>query len=136
MTIVDQLKRDEGLRLTAYKDSLGKTTIGYGRCLETEGITRDEAEYLLHNDVLRVCAALDAALPWMRNLDDARRAVLQNMGFNMGLAGLLGFRNTLALIQAGEYDKAADAMLQSRWAEQVGARAQRLSQQMRTGQWV
>jgi lysozyme len=135
MTLLDQIRRDEGLRLTAYKDSLGKVTIGYGRCLETEGITRDEAEYLLHNDVLRVCAALDAALPWMRNLDDARRAVLQNMGFNMGLAGLLGFRNTLALIQAGEYDKAADAMLQSKWAEQVGARAQRLALQMRTGQW-
>src|SRR5206468_3527500 len=98
MTIVEQLKRDEGLRLTAYKDSLGKVTIGYGRCLETEGITRDEAEFLLHNDVIAKSEELVRALPWVAQLDDARRGVLTNMTFNIGVHGVCAFKNTLALI--------------------------------------
>jgi lysozyme len=136
MTILEQLRRDEGLRLIAYKDTLGKVTIGYGRCLDTEGITRDEAEFLLHNDVIAKSEELARALPWVAQLDDARRGVLQNLTFNIGLHGLLEFRNTLALIQAGKYADAADALLKSKWAEQVGARAHRLALQMSTGQWV
>jgi lysozyme len=136
MTIIEQLKRDEGLRLTAYKDSLGKVTIGYGRCLETEGITRDEAEFLLHNDVIAKSAELAAALPWTQQLDDARRAVLQNMSFNIGVHGVCEFRHMLAALQAGDYEKAADEMASSLWAKQVGARADRLEKQMRSGQWM
>lgn len=135
MTLFDQLKRDEGLRLSPYKDSLGKLTIGIGRCLNTVGISAGEAQMLFNNDVIRTTQALASALPWTAGLDPVRLAVLQNMAFNMGVQGLLKFQNTLKLIQVGSYQIAAGEMLKSAWANQVGARAQRLSKQMETGQW-
>lgn len=134
MNIFEQIKRDEGLRLTPYVDTVGKITIGYGTNL-SDGIDEDEASYLETRRVVKAAQALATHLPWTNQLDEARRGVLINMTYNMGIAGLLGFKNTLALVQAGDYDKAAEAMLQSKWAEQVGARAHRLSLQMRSGEW-
>jgi lysozyme len=136
MQLIDQIKRDEGLRLSPYKDSLGKLTIGYGRCLDTRGITKDEAEYMLANDLHSVRIELAARIPWITDLNEARQAVLQNMAFNMGIPGLLGFRTTLALVKGGQFVEAAKAMLESKWAKQVGTRATRLTQQMSDGNWT
>ena len=136
MTIVEQLKRDEGVRLKPYRDSVGKLTIGIGRNLDDVGIDAGEADYLLRNDVLRAGLALSTALPWTDTLDDARRGVLLNMTFNLGIAGLLTFKNTLSLIENGHYAAAAAAMLDSKWAAQTGPRAHRLSQQMEQGVWI
>jgi len=135
MDIFEQLRRDEGLRLKPYTDSVGKLTIGYGRNLEDRGIRQNEAEVLLENDVAEVSHQLVNALPWTTQLDEARFGVLINMAFNMGFAELLMFRKTLALVQAGEYAQAAKEMLDSKWAQQVGGRAIRLSKQMETGLW-
>lgn len=134
MNIFDQLKRDEGLRLTPYVDTVGKITIGYGTNL-SDGIEEDEASYLLNRRAVNAAIALSKALPWTNQLPDPRRGVLINMTYNMGIHGLLQFKNTLALVESGDYDKAADAMLESKWANQVGARAHRLSVQMRSGEW-
>jgi lysozyme len=136
MDILEQLKRDEGLRLTPYRDTVGKLTIGIGRNLEDVGISKDEAEYLLANDLSKAKIELAQALPWVTNLDDARRGVLLNMAFNMGVKGLLKFKNTLALVKAGSYETAAQEMVKSLWAKQVGERADRLAMQMRTGDWL
>jgi lysozyme len=135
MTIIEQLRRDEGVRLKPYTDSVGKTTIGIGRNLTDVGISQDEASFLLKNDIDKATEQLAANLPWTSELDDARHGALVNMVFNMGIHGVMGFKNTLAHIQAGEYDQAAEGMLASKWAEQVGPRAQRLAIQMRTGEW-
>lgn len=135
MDLIEQLKRDEGMRLTPYKDSIGKLTIGIGRNLDDVGISKDEAEYLLANDVAKVKIELGQALPWTSGLDQARLGALQNMAFNMGVKGLLKFKNTLSLIKAGQYDAAAHEMMLSLWARQVGARATRLAQQIYTGLW-
>lgn len=134
MNTLEQLKRDEGLRLTPYTDTVGKVTIGYGTNL-TDGISKDEAEYLLANRLNQTKIELAQAIPWVTSLDEARRGVLENMAYNLGVRGLLAFRNTIALIKAGSYEHAADEMLKSRWAVQVGHRAGRLSEQMRTGEW-
>lgn len=135
-----QLRGDEGKRACVYKDHLGFDTIGVGRLVDSRkpgaGLRDDEITYLLHNDIDDRIEALTRALPWFQNLDDARKGVLLNMAFQMGTAGLLGFKNTLKLIEAGKYAEAADAMLQSKWAQQTPARAQRMSEQMRHGQWV
>lgn len=146
MILIDQLRRDESLRLTVYDDATGKPivpgtlvkghpTIGYGRALDVEGITKDEAEYLLSNDVSRVKIDVAEAIPWMTDLDEARRGVLQNMAFNMGVKGLLDFKNTLSLVKAGSYMNAATEMLNSKWAKQVGDRANHLARQMVSGEW-
>lgn len=135
MDIYEQLLRDEGIRLKPYKDTVGKLTIGIGRNLDDKGISEDEANYMLANDVKEVEDGLRAALPWFSGLDDARQGVLINMGFNLGVQGLLGFHNTLTYIQQGNWSFAAVEMLDSKWAKQVGARAQRLAEQLESGEW-
>jgi lysozyme len=138
--LIRQLKADEGEKPCAYQDSLGFWTIGVGRLVDSRkpgaGLRPEEINFLLQNDIDDRTEALTRALPWFQNLDDARRGVLIAMSFQMGTDGLLGFKNTLALIRDGKYAEAADAMLQSLWAKQVPARAKRLSDQMRSGQWV
>jgi len=133
--IMTQLRRDEGLRLVPYKDTLGNLTIGVGRNLTGVGISIEEAEYLLGNDIYRAIAALASQIPWAQSLDDARYGVLVNMTFNLGIGSLLGFERFLAAMKVGDWKTAAHDMLQSKWAEQVGERAQRLAQQVISGTW-
>lgn len=131
--MVRQLRLHEGERLTPYRCTAGKLTIGVGRNLEDRGITREESAMLLANDITREERELVRALPWVAKLDEVRQRVLLDMSFNLGLAGLLGFKNTLATIERGDYQRAAAMMLDSRWARQVGQRAERLSRMMATG---
>ena len=134
-----QLRRDEGTRATAYTDSMGWLTIGVGRLIDSRkpgaGLRPDEIDYLLRNDINDRVAALTKSLPWFDRMDEARRGVLINMAFQLGTAGLLGFKSTLALVGAGKYSEAAEQMLKSRWADQTPARAKRLAEQMKTGEW-
>lgn len=131
--LIKQLTIDEGKRNKPYKDTVGKITIGIGRNLDDVGVSDIEARYLLDNDIDRVVRGLDLHLPWWRKLDDVRQEVLVNMAFNMGLASLLGFQNTLAAVRDGRYDDAAEGMRNSLWFQQVGDRARRLIAMMRTG---
>lgn len=136
--IRSQLRRDEGEVLHAYQDHLGFWTIGVGRLIDERkggGITADESTLLLDNDVNKREAALLERLPWFSTLDPIRQGVLLNMSFQMGVGGLLAFKNTLAMVQGGDYAGAAQGMLNSRWATQTPERAHRLSEQMRTGAW-
>ncbi len=131
--MVSQLRLHEGERLKPYRCTAGKLTIGVGRNLEDRGITREESAMLLANDIAAEERELLRALPWVAQLDEVRQRVLLDMSFNLGIVGLLGFKNTLATIRAGDYTKAAAMMLDSKWARQVGQRAERLSRMMATG---
>jgi len=136
--LTDQLIRDEGVVLHEYKDHLGYSTIGIGRLIDKRkggGISLDEARFLLNNDIARVSNEVRKALPWSEKLSYARFGVLLNMAFQMGIQGLLGFKNTLAMIERGDYQAAAKGMLNSKWATQTPARCKRLSVQMETGEW-
>ena len=135
MTILEQLRRDEGVRLKPYRDSVGKLTIGCGRNLDDNGISADEANLLLVNDVSHASGILAQVLPWSQGLDEARLGALTNMVFNMGMGAVLQFKNFLAAMQAGNYEDAAREMLLSKWADQVPSRANRLSIQISTGEW-
>lgn len=131
-SIEEQLVLHEGLRLKPYRDTVGKLTIGVGRNLDDVGITRAEALFLLRNDVEEVRTQLER-YPWYTQLDPVRQKVLIDMAFNLGIGGLMQFRKMLAALEAGDYGKTADEMLDSKWARQVGKRAQRLAEMMRTG---
>jgi len=137
--LTEQLRRDEGVKHTAYQDHLGFWTIGVGRLIDNRkpgaGLRPDEIDYLLANDIQDRINALRKALPWIDGLDDARRAVLVNMAFQLGTAGLLDFRRTLECIKRGDYDNASIQMLISKWAMQTPERARRLAKQMKTGEW-
>ncbi|MDR2504125.1 MAG: glycoside hydrolase family protein [Deltaproteobacteria bacterium] len=150
--LTEQLKRHEGAirngqgRHIAYRDSVGVLTIGYGHNLGAgpipdfdpalDTLSENEAGDLLARDAHAAELAVFAALPWADGLSPARQAALVNMAFNLGMRGLLGFKNTLADVQAGNYAGAAARMSQSKWAGQVGARARELARQMETGKWI
>lgn len=128
----EQLKRHEGLSLKLYKCTANKSTIGYGRNLDDRGITLAEADLMLEHDIDE-CLRLSSQLPVYSSLNQVRQVVVINMLFNLGLPRLLGFTNMWAAIQAGDYAKAADEMLDSKWAAQVGERAIELADMMRSG---
>jgi len=148
-----ELERDEGKRLKVYRCTAGKRSIGIGRNLDSvgiraaeqnalgltvaiciaSGITGVQAYALLDSDINACERDLDARLPWWRSLDDVRQRVLLNMCFNLGISRLLGFKNTLAHVQARRFSSAAEGMKDSAWHRQVGARALRLEAMMLTG---
>ena len=140
MTLKEQLIRDEGgYQKFAYQDSRGLWTVGYGRCIDRsrgKGVSQTEADLLLDNDIRDTIGDLTTALPWMfGSLNDARIAVLVNMAFNLGVAGLLEFHKTLEAVKAGDWEQAAYHMLDSKWAEQVGERAKELAKMVQTGDY-
>ena len=131
--MVRQLRLHEGERLKPYRCTAGKLTIGVGRNLEDRGISAEESAMLLANDIAAMERELQHALPWVATLDEVRQRVLVDMAFNLGIVGLLAFKRTLGAIAAGQYQQAATMMLDSKWARQVGQRAERLSRMMATG---
>lgn len=139
MSIVRQLKGDEGVKPNVYKCSLGYYTIGVGRLVDPSkkggGLRPSEMDFMLANDVQDRKDALHKALPWFHTLDEARQGVLINMSFQLGIDGLLGFRNTLRFIERGDYKQAALNMRMSKWYGQTPNRAERMMRQMVTGEW-
>lgn len=135
MILIEQLKRHEGMRLKPYKCTAGKLTIGYGRNLEDKGISKHEAELMLSNDIHEVQDELTKRLPVYFKLNQARKDALANMGFNLGVTGLLKFKKMISALESGDYNLAAAEMLDSRWASQVGQRSKELAEQIRTGSY-
>ena len=130
-----QLVRHEGLRLKPYRCTAGRLTIGIGRNLDDRGISQKEAYAMLERDIQDCEQWLLDEIPEIYNkLDEVRQSVLLNMCFNLGIKGLLEFKNTLSFIGAGDWERAANNMLASKWAKQVGMRAIELSEMMRKGQ--
>jgi lysozyme len=129
--LAQQLIIDEGVKLKPYRCTAGKLTIGVGRNLDDVGITDAEAFGLLDNDINRVLGQCRSHLPWFNDAPEEVQQVLANMAFNLGIVGLLQFKTTLGLLQVAKYEDAAAAMLDSKWAKQVGARAERLAARIR-----
>jgi lysozyme len=133
-----QLSIDEGRKKRMYLDTATppRWTVGVGRNISDRDFSDDEIDLMLNNDIALVERQLDKALPWWREMTDARQDALCNLAFNLGIAGLLKFKNTLTFMRAKRYDAAALGMLDSLWAKQVGQRAVRLAAMMRTGEYL
>jgi lysozyme len=129
----EQLKRHEGVVYKAYLCSQGKPTIGVGRNLEDLGISDDEAMFLMDNDIDRAEQELSTKIPYLAELSEVRIGVLINMDFNLGITRLLKFVKMLEALEQHDYDTAAEEMLGSLWASQVGNRAIELSEMMKKG---
>lgn len=126
------IKKHEGLRLKPYKCTAGKISIGYGRNLDDNGITKYEAETMLNNDIQN-CYAECVKLKCWNSLNEARQAVLLDMCFNLGISRLKNFKKMLAALDRADYTSAAVEMLESNWAKQVKSRATELSEIMKKG---
>jgi len=159
-SLKDQLILHEGLKLKPYKCPANKWTIGVGRNLEdvglskdeqfklfgtfglnrkevidgllTRGITKEEALYLLDNDIENYTADVKR-FPWFESLNPVRQKVIVDMCFNLGLAGLKGFRKMIGHLEVGAYFNAAEEMKDSKWYWEVGNRSRRLVKMMATG---
>jgi len=131
--LVGKLTISEGRRRFPYKDTEGKLTIGVGFNLTDVGLYDEEIDFILGNRIRR--AQEDARkIPIYSNLSPARRAVIVEMVFNMGLQEVLGFKNMLSNLKLGKFIDAANEMLNSKWATQVGNRALQLAEVMKDGQ--
>ena len=126
---LDLLRVHEGYRQFPYADTLGIQTIGYGRNLESRGISEPEASELLANDIKAAEDILDS-YDYYFNLSGQRKAVLIDMMVNMGAPKFAGFKRMHAALAAKDYNMAAIEMLDSKWAEQVGQRALTLAEVM------
>jgi lysozyme len=138
MNLKQMLLRDEGSVPHAYQDHLGYWTIGVGRLIDKRkggGLSPDEIDYLLQNDIRKITGQVLEALPWVSGMNEARQAVVYAMAFQMGLKGLLGFRSTLNDMRDERYPNAAEGMRRSKWATQTPERAKRMAYQMETGEW-
>lgn len=130
----EHLEWAEGRRAYPYEDSVGKLTIGVGRNLEDRGLRPDEIDLMKKNDMAE--AEREASgLPYWQKLGDIRRVVVADMVFNLGLSRFVGFVRTNEALAAGDYDRAAAEMIDSKWYRQTGRRAKRLVEVMRSGQW-
>lgn len=130
---VTQLRFHEGVKNLVYKDHLGIETIGVGRNLRERGLSDEEVDYLLQNDIKIVEDELDKTLPWWRDMSEVRQRALADLVFNMGMPRLHGFVKTLDALQRRDYQTAAEELLDSKYARQVGARAVRVAEMIRTG---
>ena len=153
---LDKLIEHEGLVLTVYQDSLGIDTIGIGRNLKDRGISKEEldyldipsmevvyehgiseadARYLALNDIAIVENELCRIHPCVEELDSVRQLVLMDMAFNMGVPRLSKFKLMWNAVHEQNFEAASLEMMDSRWARQVGKRAKKLSDAMKTGEF-
>lgn len=129
-TLIDWIKKHEGLRLFPYRCTSGKLTIGYGRNLDDKGISTEEAKAMLDTDI-KQCAKELSHFQWYIDQPINVRYALINMCFNIGLPKLLRFKRMIAAIEKKDYDEAADEALDSLWAKQVGQRADDVANMIR-----
>lgn len=128
------LKLHEDEKLKPYRCTSGKLTIGVGRNLEDNGISTQESDFLLGNDIKTARDEVEK-YEFFNALDDVRQGALIDMMFNLGASRFRNFGKMILALTNNDYKKAAEEMLDSRWALQVGMRAVRLSKMMRTGEW-
>ena len=128
--LTEQLKRHEGVRLYPYEDTTGHFTIGAGRNLTDRGITVEEVNFMLLNDILDVELQLDKNISWWRRKPENVQLVLCDMCFNLGIGGLLTFDKFLRAIRLNYMESAQVEMMDSRWSTQVGRRAENLKEML------
>ena len=135
--LIEMLRRHEGVRDKVYLCSAGYETIGVGRNISEDGLglSEDEIDYLLNNDIKRVREELTEEYYWFAGLNDARQDAMIDLSFNLGQTRLRGFVKALEAMSREEFENAADEFMDSRWAEQVKGRAPEVTEMIRTGEY-
>ena len=131
--IIDSLKFEEGFSAHYYRDILGHASIGYGRCIADGvglGITKNEAEILLRNDVARTVKELRNNFRWFRNAPEPQQNVLIEVCFQLGLPTFKKFKRMLHALEREDYKRAAEELLDSRYAQQCPGRVGRYAERL------
>ena len=137
MRLINMLKRHEGVRNKVYMCPAGYETIGVGRNISESGLglSEDEVEYLLKNDILRCRNELLGEYDWFENLDSVRQEAMIDLSFNLGQTKLRTFVKALGHMADGNYEEAGREFYNSRWAEQVGDRSLEVCQMIGSGEY-
>lgn len=145
MTIFDQLNRDEGRKKFPYLDCCGKPwrqctckvkgnlTIGVGRNLDAVGLYDNEIDLLTVDSLTNAKKECENNFTWWESLDEIRQDVVAMMTYNMGIGDVKKFTTFIQLVATKKYVEAGNDLETTLWAREVGDRAKRLAQQMRTG---
>ena len=145
--ITSLLQYEEGFREKPYLCSEGYPTVGTGIRIGPKGADLKNYEFTVPREVdavwlqsilnstMRSMLSNERIAKAMNVLDEARTAVLVSMAYQMGVGGLAQFKNTLYLVETKQFEEAAKAMLDSKWARQTPNRAKRHAEQMRSGLW-
>jgi lysozyme len=134
-TVEEYIKRNEGLRLKPYQCSAGKLTIGYGRNIEDNGISLDEAEFLLSSDIRSVTEEIRRLIPDFDSLELPQKTALIDMGFNLGITRLSKFKKMLVAINVRDFKTAAMEMLDSNYANQLPNRSSKNAELIQDSRW-
>lgn len=126
------IKNDEGYNSHPYTDTTGHLTIAYGRNLTNVGVSADESELMFNNDYNKCVSNLEK-YDWFKTQNFLVKCALINMCFNLGINGLLKFKKMILFLELHDYKKAADEALKSKWANQVGNRANEVVELIRRG---
>lgn len=124
---------DEGYKQFPYTDTTGHLTIAIGRNLTDRGISAEEAQVLLEDDIDYFYKKLSSNLPFFDELVDNRKIALINMCFNIGFQGFLKFKSMIIALEAKDYERAAHEISSSKYATQNIDRAIRIASIMLTG---
>ena len=136
--VTARLKADEGFVPHAYNDHLGFATVGFGRLIDKRrggGITRQEAEYLLRNDIYKCAAECESRFEWWDALDDVRQGAIVCMAYQLGTSGVANFKRMIAAIKRRDWVTVEKEALDSTWSKQTPARARRMARILKTGVW-
>jgi lysozyme len=136
--LLEMLKRHEGVKSHVYLCSAGYETIGVGRNISKSGmgLSEDEVDYLLENDIVRVIKELSSEYPWFKDLDDVRKDAMIDISFNLGATRLRGFKRALAAMEVADYKMAAKEFLDSKWSRDVKGRATELCYMIEMGSYL
>ena len=137
--LLEMLKRHEGVEHHIYRCSAGFWTLGAGRNVDPQGglgLSNDEVDYLLQNDIERVIKELSTEYRWFNSLDDVRKDAMIDISFNLGATRLRGFKRALAAMEVADYTTAAKEFLDSKWSRDVKGRATELCYMIETGNYL
>ena len=136
--LLEMLKRHEGVESHVYRCSAGYETIGVGRNISKSGLglSDDEVDYLLENDIVRVIKELSSEYPWFKDLDDVRKDAIIDISFNLGATRLRGFKRALAAMDAADYKTASLEFLDSKWSRDVKGRSTELAYMIEMGEYL
>ena len=136
--LLEMLKRHEGVESHVYRCSAGYETIGVGRNISKSGLglSDDEVDYLLENDIVRVIKELSSEYPWFKDLDDVRKDAMIDISFNLGATRLRGFKRALAAMDVADYKTASLEFLDSKWSRDVKGRSAELAHMIEMGEYL
>ena len=139
--IRNMLQYDEGYKLMVYRCTGGYLTGGIGHNFDADPaihimhrkvkfgdrVSPDEAVALFEYDLGKVMMGLKKRVSFFNSSPENIKAVLINMAFQMGIDGLAKFKRMLKAMDEGDYEAAADHILDSKYAKDTPSRARRMS---------